>query len=118
TNNRRGLLPRTNKGRAIAVLGGGMLSILILVGGTVGQELGSSTTRPTGSAARATTGPSNSMIAEGVAADGAVRLTVNKTTVVTTSRPYKQVSIGQPEIADINMIGPNNILITAKKAGS
>src|SRR5687768_3927921 len=99
TNNRRGLLPRTNKGRAIAVLGGGIMSILILVGGTGAQDLGA-TTQPSAGHARATTGPNNTMINDGLSKDGAIRITVNKTTVVTTTRPYKQVSIGQPEIAD------------------
>jgi pilus assembly protein CpaC len=119
TNNkaRKGLLPRSNKGRAIAVLGGGIVSLAILVGGSVGQELGA-TTRPA-EASNPTTAPvTGSMIGDGLAHDGAIRLTVNKSTVVTTTRPYKQVSIGQPEIADVNMIGPNNILITAKKAGT
>src|SRR4029078_12739458 len=97
TNTRRGLLPRTNKGRAIAVLGGGMMSILILVGGTVAQDLGTSTTQPTASSrTRATTGPAGGMNNDSLSNDGAVRLTVNKTMVVTTTRPYKQVSIGQP----------------------
>jgi pilus assembly protein CpaC len=121
TQARQGILPRSNKGRAIAVLGGGILSLAIVVGGTVGQELGA-TSRPAAvvrSSAGASTMPSgNPMIGDGLANDGSIRLTVNKSTVVTTTRPYKQVSVGQPEIADVNTIGPNNILITAKKAGS
>src|SRR4051812_41796655 len=59
----------------------------------------------------------NHLIADGVGADGKVKLTVNKTIVLTTTQPYKQVSVGQPDIADVNMISPNNILVTAKKSG-
>jgi pilus assembly protein CpaC len=115
----RRILPRSNKKRAMMVLGGGILSLAILVGGTVGQELGAVAARPMArQAAAPTTGPANPMIADGLANDGAIRLTVNKSTVVATSRPYKQVSVGSPDIADVNTIGPNNILITAKKAGS
>src|SRR5258706_15397011 len=49
----------------------------------------------------------NRLIAEGVGQDGRVRLTVNKSIVLTTTKPYKQVSVGQPDIADVNMISPN-----------
>jgi pilus assembly protein CpaC len=58
------------------------------------------------------------LIADGIGADGKVRLTVNKTVVLTTTQPYKQVSVGQPDVADVNMINPTSILVTAKKAGS
>jgi pilus assembly protein CpaC len=66
----------------------------------------------------ATTRPANALIAEGVGADGKVRLTVNKTIVLTTTKPYKQVSVGQADVADVNLINPNSILVTAKKTGS
>lgn len=58
------------------------------------------------------------LIQDGLSDDGQLRLTVNKSVVVTTRAAYKQVSIGQPDIADVNMIGPNNILVTAKSAGT
>ena len=59
-----------------------------------------------------------SLIAQGVGADGKVRLMVNKTVVVTTTQPVKQVSVGNSDIADVNPIGPNSVLITAKKSGT
>lgn len=61
--------------------------------------------------------PSANIVVDGVNKDGALKLTVNKTALVKTNAPYKRVSVGQPEIADVNPIGPGNILITAKKAG-
>jgi pilus assembly protein CpaC len=49
---------------------------------------------------------------------GKVTLKVNNTTVVRTTRPYKRVSVGQPDIADFNAIAPTSILLTAKKPGT
>ena len=49
---------------------------------------------------------------------GSVRILVNKSTTITTSRPYKRLSVGQPDIAEVNGIGPTRILVTGKKAGA
>src|SRR4029079_14955876 len=46
------------------------------------------------------------------------KLLVNKSRVVTTSRNYRRISVGQPDIFEANAIGPTKILVTAKKAGS
>src|SRR6185312_11417288 len=73
---------------------------------------------PTTQSSTPTTKPANHLIADGVGDDGRVHLTVNKTVVLTTTQPYKQVSVGQPDIADVNMISPTNILVTAKKTGT
>lgn len=61
---------------------------------------------------------SDSIVADGVDANGAVTVSVNKTAVITTKGMYKRVSVGSPDIADVNPIGPGNLLITAKKVGS
>jgi pilus assembly protein CpaC len=50
--------------------------------------------------------------------NGVVRLMANKSVVLRTSRPYKRVSIAQPDVADVNPVGERGILLTAKKAGS
>jgi pilus assembly protein CpaC len=50
--------------------------------------------------------------------DGKLSLVMNKSTVLSTRSAYKRVSVGSPEIADVNPIGPNNILVTAKKPGT
>lgn len=57
------------------------------------------------------------LITEGLD-DGKLGLVMNKSVVLSTRAPYKRVSIGAPEIADVNAIGPNNILVTAKKPGT
>jgi pilus assembly protein CpaC len=73
-------------------------------------------TRPAG--ASASSARANRLIADGVTDDGKINLTVNKTLVITTTQPYKQVSVGQADIADVNLISPTTILVTAKKQGS
>jgi len=49
---------------------------------------------------------------------GKISLKANNTTVVKTIRPYKRVSVGQPDVADFNAIAPTSILLTAKKPGT
>ena len=70
--------------------------------------------------AQPATAPSNrnDIVSEGVDRDGRVQLTVNKSTVIATRVAYKKVSIGNPEVADVTVMGPNNVLITAKRQGS
>jgi pilus assembly protein CpaC len=87
--------------RAIALLAGAMLLIC-------------AASRATGQAAA----QANGLVADGVGADGKLRLTVNKSAVITTTVPVKRVNIAQSEVADFNLIGPRNILVTAKKMGS
>jgi pilus assembly protein CpaC len=50
--------------------------------------------------------------------DGKLALVMNKSTVLSTRSAYKRVSVGSPDVADVNPIGPNNILVTAKKPGT
>ena len=38
--------------------------------------------------------------------------------MVKTANPYKRISVGAPDVADFNTIGANEILVTAKKAGT
>jgi pilus assembly protein CpaC len=65
----------------------------------------------------ATGGRTSGIILRGTTKDGAVNLLTNRSTVVKTRVPYKSVSIAQPDVADINLVGPQDILITAKKPG-
>lgn len=58
------------------------------------------------------------LVAQGTDTTGQIKLSVNKNAVVTTKSPYKRLSIAQPEVADVNPIGPQTILVTAKKAGT
>lgn len=47
-----------------------------------------------------------------------IALAVGKTSVLNTDAPFKRVSVAQPDIADVNAIGPKTLLVTAKKAGA
>lgn len=60
----------------------------------------------------------NAVVTEGLPAGGRLNLVVNRTTVLTTQRKYKQVSVGQPEVAEVTPIGPTSVLLTAKKPGA
>ena len=57
-------------------------------------------------------------IVESGAKDGVVSLLANRSTVIKTRVPYKNVSIAQPDVADVNLVGPQDILLTAKKPGA
>lgn len=117
--------------KSVAAIG---IASLLAVGPTgivSGQEQSSAPGTPDGSrggrganpirlvqAQRPASQPAADIVADGVGRDGMLKLTVNKTALVKTNAPYKRVSVGQPDIADVNPIGPGNILVTAKKAGN
>lgn len=52
-----------------------------------------------------------------VEGDGTVRLLVAGTTIVKTRRPLSRVSVGSADVAEVNTLSPETVLITAKKAG-
>ena len=56
-------------------------------------------------------------IARDLPEGGSLDLMANKSIVLKTRVPYKNVSISQPDIADVSLVGPRDILLTAKKAG-
>jgi pilus assembly protein CpaC len=89
--------------RLLALLAGAMLLVC-------------AASRATGQPAPAPRG--NGLVADGLGADGKLKLTVNKSTVITTTNPVKRVNIAQPEVADFNLIAPRNILVTAKRTGN
>ena len=101
--------------RALLVLAAAGLVFLAAVRGTVGQEVpASSHSAPPASVPRMT----NELVYEGTNGSGKLHLAVNKSAVVNTRVPYRQVSIGNPDIIADNQIGPSSILITAKRAGT
>lgn len=58
------------------------------------------------------------LVETGIDANGKLELTVNKTAVITTKDKVARSSVGQPEIADVTMVGPSTLLVTGKKYGS
>jgi pilus assembly protein CpaC len=74
-----------------------------------------------GQEARATTKPASPpslLVSQGLEPDGALRIKVNKSAVITTKVPVKMVSLAQPEVAGLNQLTEDTILITGKKAGN
>ncbi|MEL7238234.1 MAG: pilus assembly protein N-terminal domain-containing protein, partial [Planctomycetota bacterium] len=50
--------------------------------------------------------------------NGAIRVMVNDSKVINTSVPFFRVSVAQPDVVDIKPIGPKQLLLTAKSAGT
>lgn len=96
--------------KALTVIGGASLAVFLSVRASTGQD--APVTQP---AARPAAGAT---AARENGDDSAVRIMLNKSHVLQTRLPYKRVSVAQPEIADVNPIGPTSLLVTAKKVGS
>jgi pilus assembly protein CpaC len=113
---------RRTLGKLSLAIGIGASAALFLLTAGAAPAAGQSAASATGTSATAASPPTtqraNRLSAEGVGEDGRIRLMVNKTSVITTNQPFKQVSIGNPEVADVTVMGPNNVLITAKRMGS
>lgn len=62
--------------------------------------------------------PVISLVSKGLNANGAISLMVNKSVVISTRVPFKRVHVAQPDIADVNLVGPSEMLLMAKKPGS
>ena len=62
--------------------------------------------------------PSSPFVTEAAKTSSQLQLLINKSVVLQTRTPYKRVSVGQPEIADVNLLGQSRILVTGKKAGT
>jgi len=65
-----------------------------------------------------TTQPADSMVSDGLTAQGALKITVNKSVVLHTKVLLRRVSVAQPDIADVNLVGPSEMLILGRKAGA
>lgn len=96
---------RSSVAKALTVIGGASVAIFLSVTASTGQDA------PLGN-------QRNNLVTNGAAEDGAVRIMLNKSQVLQTRVPYRRVNVSQPEIADVNPIGPQSILVTAKKVGS
>src|SRR5437763_1123062 len=69
-----------------------------------------------------TSQPSTGLVANAnpqtLEAGSLLRLMVGKSSILSTKTNVKRVNVASPEIADVNPIGPQSVLVTAKKAGS
>jgi pilus assembly protein CpaC len=62
--------------------------------------------------------PVTGMVTSGLDNSGKISLTLNHTAELKTNSTVKRVSIGQPDIADVQPFNTNMILVTAKKPGT
>ncbi|MEA2710018.1 MAG: pilus assembly protein CpaC [Phycisphaerales bacterium] len=111
---------RTLRKLSLAIGAGAAMALFVAAATPVAGQAPRSVTGTDTTTTTATTPVqrANRLVAEGVEQDGRVRLMVNKTTVITTPQPFKQVSVGNPEVADVTIVGPNNVLVTGKRQGS
>ncbi len=101
----------TRAGALLAAAGAVM--VLLLSGAAAGADAPATPAAPTTPAAA-----TPSFVSDGLNADGGLKLMTGKASVLVTRSPIKRVSVGQPDTADVNLIAPTNVLVTAKKAGS
>ena len=88
-------------------------------GGAIQPRTTLPTTRAPRAAEAAERAPAGkTLVASGLGEDGALRLDLNKSQVLTTSRPYKRISVGSADVTEVNGINPTRLLVTAKKVGS
>src|SRR5690349_20338861 len=107
--------PQRGTHRRALMIASAVVAMLSIVAWSTGQEVGSATTHPSSGGGASNGAP---LVADGIGANGMLKMSVNKSTVVSTKQPYKRVSIGSADVADVNPIGPTTMLVTAKKAGS
>jgi len=58
------------------------------------------------------------LAADSAGGTGKISLSVNKSSVIKTLRKIDRVSVGNPEIADVNVIAADTLLVTAKRTGT
>jgi pilus assembly protein CpaC len=58
------------------------------------------------------------MFLAGVDTDSTITLGVNRTHLIRTSNPVSRISVAQPDVADVNPISQDELLVTAKSPGS
>ena len=62
-------------------------------------------------------GPLLGLVEGGIDSDGKLTMGVNKTAILTTKDNTARFSTGQTDIAEVTMVSPTTLLVTAKKAG-
>jgi pilus assembly protein CpaC len=58
------------------------------------------------------------LVPSDVVKDGALRLMVNQTRIIRTTRPYYRVSVASPDIADVTPLAPDALMVTARTTGA
>src|SRR5688572_19084603 len=58
------------------------------------------------------------VVTQGLDARGRLRVDAGRTTVLQTGSPVTEISVGLPEVAEINLLSPTRILVTGRGPGS
>lgn len=58
------------------------------------------------------------VVTQGLDAEGRVRMDAGRTTILQTGSAVTEISVGLPEIAEINLLSPTRILVTGRAPGS
>ena len=58
------------------------------------------------------------LVISGLDDNGEVRLMINKSSAIRTKRSIKTINVAAPDIADVLTLGPDLLLVTAKKPGT
>lgn len=83
----------------------GVVIVLLMSGVAAGADAPPATTQPT-------------LVASGLSSDGSIKLVTGHSVVLTSKTPLKRVNVGQPDVADVTVMAPTSVLVTAKKSGS
>src|SRR3954471_15320302 len=97
---------------------GAIVAILLSLGGIGAQAQEQPGAKPTTAPAVQTRPAGETALVQTALADGVLHILANRSTVIKTRVPFKNVSIAQPDVADVNLVGPQDMLLTAKKPGS
>ena len=60
----------------------------------------------------------NGVVTQGLNDQGRVRLDAGRTTILQTGAPVTEISVGTPEVAEINLLSPTRILVTGRGPGT
>ena len=97
---------------------GAIVAILLSLGGIGAQAQEQPGAKPTTAPVIQTRPAGGTALVRTPLADGVLHVLANRSTVIKTRVPYKNVSIAQPDVADVSLVGPQDILLTAKKPGN
>lgn len=125
-DNKSSASQRSTRGlsRAFMILTGSAAAVCLMVAISTGQSAAVDGTTPAPAEGVTTAKPADvtkansSALVKDTNGDTAITIMVNKSQVLNTRVPYKRLNVAQPDIADVNPIGPTSILVTAKKVGA
>jgi len=115
-NNKPDTMNQRGRWKRLGMAAAAALATLVVSQSAAGRDDAAAT-----AVAAASTQPASGPL---VMADGSadalkiLEVTVGKSQILNTRVPVKRLNVASPDVADVNPIGPQSVLITAKKAGT